>query len=142
MYVLQYDGTLEPVAWEVIDRGVAWAISVYGDFVADLDPNLSLLSALSEQLQSGRPVDMSPVGKITLSGFNAEELVTRREPQVLTPEPPPVPQPVVAPPGLADLPLFGQNGGQGGNGHKPQPASTAEDWWDKAREAAQQLSLF
>ena len=137
VHILQYDRTMEPPAWQVIHRGIAWSVSVYGDFIAEMDPNLSLLSALAEQLQSGQPVDTSPVEKVTLSGFNAEELVTRREPQVLTPEPPSVPQPVVAPPSLADLPLFAAVS----SSYRETASRPADDWWARAHRA-EQLTLF
>ena len=138
VHILQYDQTMEPAAWRVIHRGIAWSVSVYGDFVAELDPNLSLLSALAEQLQSGQPVDTSPPEKVTLSGFNAEELTTRREPEGFTPESPQIPQPAVAPPtssGLADLPLFAAAT------TKPKREKDETDWWQKAKQA-QQLTLF
>jgi len=138
VHILQYDRTMEPPAWQVIHRGIAWSVSVYGDFIAEMDPNLSLLSALSEQLQSGQPVDTSPVEKVTLSGFDTEELVTRREyePERFTPNPPPMPTPAVAPPGLADLPLFAAQA------HAiSTPTPPDNDWWQRAAQAVQ-LSLF
>ena len=138
VHILQYDGTLEPAAWQVIHRGIAWSVSVYGDFISEIDPNLSLLSALAEQLQTGQPVDTSPPEKVTLSGFNAEELVTKREPQALTPEPPPVPQPAVVPPGMEGLPLFGGGVGQAKDN---RTSTTADEWWKKAGQL-KQLSLF
>ena len=138
VHILQYSQTMEPPAWRVIHRGIAWSVSVYGDFISEIDPNLSLLSALAEQLQTGQPVDTSPPEKVTLSGFNAEELVTRREPQALTPEPPPVPQPAVVPPGMEGLPLFGGGVGQAKDN---RTSATADEWWKKAGQL-KQLSLF
>jgi len=148
VYIPQYSGTLEPAAWSVIHRGIAWAVSVYGDFVADqTDPNLSLLSALAEQLQTGQPVDTTPPETVTLSGFNAEELTTRREPEKLTPDlPAETPEPVVPPPApsaFADLPLFAAATG------KEEAAAQAEaarqerkETWERASQEAVQLSLF
>ena len=141
VHILQYDRTMEPAAWKVIHRGVAWAVSVYGDFISELDPNLSLLSALAEQLQSGQPVDTSPPEKVTLSGFNAEELTTRREPEGFIPEPPPVPAPAIAPPvpsGLVDLPLFAAAAADPAPVRNRKPE---EEWWEKAKQA-RQLTLF
>ncbi len=137
VHILQYDQTMEPPAWQVIHRGIAWSVSVYGDFIAEMDPNLSLLSALAEQLQSGQPVDTSPAEKVTLSGFNATELITRREyePEHFSSHPSSTPRPAICPPGYTDLPLFAAD---------DETAPTTEDdsnWWHKARQAVQ-LTLF
>ena len=143
VYTLQYKGTMEPPAWSAIHRGVMWAVTVYGDFAPDdADPNMSLLTALAEQLKKGQALDTTPPETVTLSGFAAKEIAIAREPEELTEETPPPPQPAVAPPSseFANLPLFAAATFQPADEDEEEDnrrPHAAEDW-----EQAVQLTLF